>query len=803
MKLKSSPRSLTPALVASVALVAASCAAPGGAPESAPVDGGPQSARVDGGLGGTDTVTAGSCFVADGATLAPAAPGALGVGDFTVIVASDGHVDVRHARDPGRSVFTSAAGAPLTAARTALTTIDHQGSFAVSEAVQTTCASPRLDEVRARASADAGGGAGGVVALRGGFSDSDAACAALRWEVQLCEASAGHLAFRLATSDASFNRLTLRAASDAAERIYGLGEQFPRDKLDLKGRILPVIAQEGGVGRGHTPITQAVNAASPGAGGSEDSTYYAAPQFLTSRLRSLFLENTEVAMFDFRADAATEIRVYAPSMVGRILFGATPLELVSRFTDYAGRMPALPDWANQGAIVALAQDAAQSQAIVDSLLAHGAELGGVWNQTWSGRVTTAIGQQVLWNWVQSPTYFPGWQGFVDSLEQRGIRTLCYVNPMFVDPPASALPVTRNLYQEALAAGYFVKNGAGAPYLMTETAFTVGMLDLTNESARAWMKSVLKTEVLGNAKCSGWMVDFGEELPFDAVLASGVAAGAFHDQYPVEWMRLNREAIEEAGRTGDVLTFNRSGTTRTPAYSQLLWEGDQLTTWDKYDGLVSALHGLVSGGFSGIALNHSDTGGYTSLSVSGVGYTREAELLKRWTEMNAFTAALRTHEGNQPATNAQVYTDAAALDHFARFTKVYKALAFYRTQLFADAAQKGWPLVRHLWLEYPDDATAQTTDDEFLLGTEILVAPIENKCFTSPLCPYDKAVYLPQGEWVHLWSGAAFGSTAQGTNVSVKAPIGQPAVFYKKGSPVGAQLVANLQAAGIAVVSPTP
>jgi alpha-glucosidase (family GH31 glycosyl hydrolase) len=295
-----------------------------------------------------------------------------------------------------------------------------------------------------------------------------------------------------------------------------------------------------------------------------------------------------------------------------------------------------------------------------------------------------------------------------------------------------------------------------------------------------------------------MVDFGEALPFDARLASGVSAASYHNRYPVEWMRLNREAIEEAGKLGEILTFNRSGFTRTPAHSLMVWQGDQLTTWDKYDGLVSALHGLIGGGFSGISLNHSDTGGYTSLSLAGlVGYEREAELLARWTEMNAFTALLRTHEGNQPGVNAQVYTDAGSLAHFARMSKVYKALAPYRRQLFVEAESRGWPVVRHLWLHYPDDPVAQTIDDQFLLGSELLVAPIKNKCWTWPYCPYDKEVYLPAGAWVHLWTGALH-TGASGRRVTVKAPLGQPAVFYRQGSAAAAKFVANLRAAGIQV-----
>ena len=82
------------------------------------------------------------------------------------------------------------------------------------------------------------------------------------------------------------------------------------------------------------------------------------------------------------------------------------------------------------------------------------------------------------------------------------------------------------------------------------------------------------------------------------------------------------------------------------------------------------------------------------------------------------------------------------------------------------------------------------------SSELLVAPVKNKCFTSPICPYDKEVYLPPGVWVHLFSGVEHGRATAGTKVTVKAPIGSPAVFYRKGSVVGAKLVANLRAAGV-------
>jgi len=338
-------------------------------------------------------------------------------------------------------------------------------------------------------------------------------------------------------------------------------------------------------------------------------------------------------------------------------------------------------------------------------------------------------------------------------------------------------------------------------MLPVTAFDVALLDLSSEPARQWMKDIITEEMLDYAGCSGWMADFAEALPFEAVMADGEHGDVWHNRYPVEWARLNREAVTEAGRLGDVLVYNRSGHTATPGAALLMWEGDQLVTWDKYDGLVSALHGLIGGGFSGVALNHSDIGGYTSMAWLGLGYTREPEQLKRWTEMAAFTAIMRTHEGNQPGENAQVYSDDEAREHFARMTRVYRALAFYRTELFAEAEQLGWPVVRHLAMHYPDEAELYGVDDQFLLGSEILVAPIKNKCWTWPVCPYEKEVVLPPGEWVHLWTGEVHGGSDAVTVTTVAAPIGEPAVFYRRDSAVGAFFVANLLDEGIEVPLP--
>ena len=115
-----------------------------------------------------------------------------------------------------------------------------------------------------------------------------------------------------------------------------------------------------------------------------------------------------------------------------------------------------------------------------------------------------------------------------------------------------------------------------------------------------------------------MADFGEALPFDAKLHGGADPDAWHNHFPEEWAKVNREAIEEAGRGEDIVFFNRSGFTQSPGAATLFWLGDQMQTWDQYDGIKSAVVGMLSGGVSGFSLLHGDAGGYVSLSLKVAG-----------------------------------------------------------------------------------------------------------------------------------------------------------------------------------------
>jgi alpha-glucosidase (family GH31 glycosyl hydrolase) len=201
-------------------------------------------------------------------------------------------------------------------------------------------------------------------------------------------------------------------------------------------------------------------------------------------------------------------------------------------------------------------------------------------------------------------------------------------------------------------------------------------------------------------------------------------------------------------------------------------------------------GLLSGGLSGYAFEHTDIGGYTAIDNPLLKYHRSKELLMRWVELAAFTVVFRTHEGNRPEVNHQIYSDQETLRHFSRFARVYAAWKPYRMELVKEAAETGLPVVRHPFIHYPHDPEVYGLGYQFMVGAEFMVAPV--------LDPGEDTVrvYLPAERWIHLWSGRRYGSPTEGVYETVDARIGEPAVFYREGSEAGLWFGEELERQGL-------
>jgi alpha-glucosidase len=117
---------------------------------------------------------------------------------------------------------------------------------------------------------------------------------------------------------------------------------------------------------------------------------------------------------------------------------------------------------------------------------------------------------------------PGWAEMTTKWKARGTRVLTYMSPFFSDPSAYSNSTTafrHNFFSEGVANGYFVQNSNGSTYLMYSLSIKFAMLDLTNPAAVSWMQDIIINQSVEEAGSSGWMCDFGEYLPFDAVLHS--------------------------------------------------------------------------------------------------------------------------------------------------------------------------------------------------------------------------------------------------------------------------------------------
>jgi len=565
------------------------------------------------------------------------------------------------------------------------------------------------------------------------------------------------------------NRFWFRFAAEAGEHVYGCGEQFSH--FDLRGRRFPLWTSEQGVGRNKSTYVTFQADVQDKAGGDYWWTFYPEPTFVSSRRYLLHAETSAYAAFDFRDPAFHELEFWA--LPERILLrpGDTMREVVCSASALLGRQPEPPDWVHDGVVLGIQGGTPKCIEKLDRALSRGVRVAGVWAQDWEGIRMTSFGKRLMWNWVRDPELYPHLERTIAELRSRGLRFLGYINPYIAEG--------KSLYLEALELGFLAKTAEGGPYLVDFGEFNAGIVDFTNPRAADWYKSVIRKNLI-DLGFSGWMADFGEYLPTDVVLHDGTPAMLAHNAWPALWARVSREAVEEAGAIDEVTFFMRAGFTGSQRYSPMMWAGDQNVDWSEDDGLPSVIPAALSLAVCGHGVHHSDIGGYTTL----FGMKRDRELFMRWAELAAFTAMMRTHEGNRPADNWQFDSDEDTLDHLAMMTRLFVALKPYRKDALARNAREGLPLMRPLFLEFEDDERSWTLKDEFLFGDDILVAPVLAPGLVS------RRLHLPPADWVHAWTGREYG----GGDHEVPAPLGQPPAFIRADSPRRTALLGAFAAA---------
>ena len=558
--------------------------------------------------------------------------------------------------------------------------------------------------------------------------------------------------------DEKINRFWLRVESQKDEKCYGLGEQM--SYFNAKGRNFPIFTSEPGVGRDKSTYVTWRSDVENKAGGDYYNSNYPQPTYVSSNLFYIHVDSTAYADFNFKNDLFTEIEVWEVPKQIRIDGGTDYFDLLEKITGYFGRQPELPEWVYNGVIIGVQGGNERSFGLLDQTIDKGIKVSGVWCQDWCGKRVTSFGKRLQWDWKYHKEMYPELPTHIEQLHKRGIKFLGYVNPYLVNDG--------DLYKEGKEKGFFATKHDGSDYLVDFGEFDCGVVDLTNPDAYNWFKDEVIKKYSIDIGIDGWMADFGEYLPTDDIkLHSGRSAMIEHNNWPTLWANCNYDAVKETGNLGKILYFMRAGGAGFQGKCTLLWAGDQSVDFSLHDGLATTICGALSAGMSGMGLSHSDIGGYTSLFDN----TRTKELFLRWVEMAAFTPVMRTHEGNRPETNFQYYDDDDCMVKFAKMVDVYTMMKTYIKDAVALNASKGVPVQRPLFIHYPEDKKTYDIQYQYLFGQDVLVAPVHEEGKT------EWEVYLPQDSWVHLWTGKEY----NGGTITVDAPIGQPPVFYRKGS----------------------
>ncbi|MBB0231664.1 glycoside hydrolase family 31 protein, partial [Streptomyces calidiresistens] len=504
---------------------------------------------------------------------------------------------------------------------------------------------------------------------------------------------------------------TIHLAPDVA--VYGGGESYQGPDLRGRHRRLRNVEENRAAGR--------------------DSAYLNVPFLWSDAGWGLFGHGGGPVTADLGAThgEAARVEILGDDLDLFLLTGDAP-DLLRRYLALTGRPGSVPDWAF-GVWMSRSSyfTAGEVIATVDELDAAGCPVDVVHVDEW---LDENVLDTASWSAGPARDRFP--RDWARPLIDRGVRVSLWINPY----------VRRGtpLADELTARGLLVRGADGRPIATSDNPETL-LVDFLDPVAREWWCERLARS-LREERNAAVMADFGEEIPAGAVFADGSTGVERRNTYGLFYL----EAVHEAGRRArgaDFLPLSRSGTAgsqRLPAH----WAGDTPSTWS---GMVSTLRALLSMALSGFSVVTHDAGGYwtpashrraeelrASMTPDAVAADVEPELYGRWAQWAAFSPLTRFHGmgRREPTAYPEPFRGAAL--------EACRLRSRLRPYLVA-AARRDLPLMRPMPLALPGDRAARDAGLQYLLGPDVLVAPI--------LEPGGRRLlYVPEGRWEPLVNG---------------------------------------------------
>lgn len=309
----------------------------------------------------------------------------------------------------------------------------------------------------------------------------------------------------------------------------------------------------------------------------------------------------------------------------------------------------------------------------------------------------------------SENRFQNPQQMLKDLKSQGFHVCLWQLPYFT-------PKNR-YFPELIKKDMYVKNGNG------ELPYEDVVLDFSNPETVDWYQN--KLAGLLNIGVSAIKVDFGEAAPLNGIYASGKSGWYEHNLYPVRYDM----AVSEITRKlhNENIMWARAAWAGSQRYP-LHWGGDAATT---NTGMLGTLRAGLSFGLSGFSFWSHDMGGFVKSTPE--------DLYCRWLPFGFLTSHTRAH--GAPPTEPWLYDSKRVQDVFRKSAEMKYRLMPYVYAQAKECTEKGLPMLRALFVEFPDDPGAWKVDDEYLFGSQILVAPLLESGITG------RTVYLPEGKWI--------------------------------------------------------
>jgi alpha-glucosidase (family GH31 glycosyl hydrolase) len=588
----------------------------------------------------------------------------------------------------------------------------------------------------------------------------------------------------LRTNDPSGRVLVVRVTPQGCCSIGVFADAHPATGVAMIGDSFASRSSEGffGFGGRHNALDQHGNTFSSfvaeenadgltgfGAGGGGRSlypngppaAYYPQPEFISSRRYGFLVDQPQLVRFqlDDQQPKAWNVTASAQGLRYVVAPGSAP-SAIRTLTGITGRQPVPPRSGLGPMLDRLVKNFGETepdyqanvQADLDNIARYGLPLKAYRIEGWG----FPGGNDGFF--LHSYTTPTEQAQVISTLRSRGIHPLVYLRPwMTVD-------------SAAVANGWVAKRADGSPYFTTGTAGQkIALLDFTNPDAvRFWQTELAKVFNLG---ADGFMQDFGEEVLSGMRFHNGQTGIKMHNRYLVVYAKATRQEIRRYERKHPkrhLWFFTRAGYTGRPgaaAYENANFPGDETTDWTHSSGLASSTPDMLNRAIGGAFGFGTDIGGYFDLTTPPT----TKELFIRWAEWAALSPVFRLHGAGPTGTHTPWSFDDETVRVYNQLSGLHLKAVPLILRLWKKAVRTGMPPTRPLWLAYPDDPNARAQEQEWLLGADLLVAPVVDEGATS------RSVYFPPGCWQFPGTGQRFRGP---TSRVVQAPLNVLPYYFR-------------------------